>query len=84
MTRCFVQSRVQKNTHRHKGSEWLTSRKYCGSTSIKKVRLIIIGFDTPTDNNGNKDDDILTICYRPLGVPGEEEKINIVLFVNEN
>jgi hypothetical protein len=23
-------------------------------------------------------------CYRPLGVPGEEEQINIVLFVNEN
>ncbi len=23
-------------------------------------------------------------CHRPLGVPGEEEQINIVLFVNEN
>jgi hypothetical protein len=23
-------------------------------------------------------------CYRPLGIPGEEEQINVVLFVNEN
>jgi hypothetical protein len=24
------------------------------------------------------------LCHRPLGVPGKEEQINIVLFVNEN
>jgi hypothetical protein len=23
-------------------------------------------------------------CHKPLGVPGEEEQINVVLFVNEN
>jgi hypothetical protein len=63
MTRCFLQSRVQKSTHPHKGCNWLTSRKYYGSTSTKTLRLIIIGFDNLTDDNGNgnKDNDILAI-----------------------
>jgi hypothetical protein len=61
MTKCFIQSPVKKNTHRHKEYDWLTSRKYYGSTSTKKLRIIIIGFDNPTNNNGNKDNDILTI-----------------------
>ncbi len=53
----------KKNTHPHKGCDWLTSQKYYGSTSTKKLRLIIIGFNTPTDNGGNKDKDILTIAF---------------------
>ena len=61
MTKCFFQSPVRKNTHRHKEYDWLTSREYYGSTSTKKLRIIIIGFDNPTNNNGNKDNDILTI-----------------------
>ncbi len=47
MTTCFFQSRVQKNTNCHKGCDWLTTRKYYGDTITKKLRLIIIGFDTP-------------------------------------
>jgi hypothetical protein len=62
MTRCFFQSHVRKNTHRHKGCDWLTIRKYYGSTSTKKLSLIIIGFDTPTNNNGNKNNNILAIA----------------------
>ena len=62
MTRCFFQLGVQKNnTYSHKGCDWLASRKYYGSTSTKKLRIIMIGFDNPTNNNGNKDNDILTI-----------------------
>ncbi len=47
MTTCFFQSRVQKNTHHHKGCDRLTSRKYYCNTNTKKLRQIIIGFDTP-------------------------------------
>jgi hypothetical protein len=47
MTTCFFQSGVQKNTNCHKGCDWLTTRKYYGDTITKKLRLIIIGFDTP-------------------------------------
>ena len=61
MTKCVFQSPVRKNTHRHKEYDWLTSREYYGSTSTKQLRIIIIGFDNPTNNNGNKDNDILTI-----------------------
>jgi hypothetical protein len=61
MSRFFFQSRVQKNTHCHKGYDWLTRRKYYGSASTNKLRLIIIGFDTPTDNNSDKDIDSLAI-----------------------
>jgi hypothetical protein len=45
----------------HKGCDWLRSRKYYGSTSTKKLRIIIFGFDTPTNNDGNKDNNILAI-----------------------
>jgi hypothetical protein len=62
MTRCFFQSCIQKNTHHIKGCDWLTSRKNYGSTSTKKLRLIIIGFNTPTNDDGNKDNDILAIA----------------------
>ncbi len=58
----FFQSRVQKNAHHHKGCDWLTSRKYYGNTSTKKLSLIIIGFDTPTNNDGDEDNDILAIA----------------------
>jgi hypothetical protein len=43
MTRCFIQPRkvsVQKNAHRHKGCDWLTSRRYYVSTSTKKLGLV--------------------------------------------
>jgi hypothetical protein len=61
MTRCFFQLHVQKSAHHHKGCDWLRSRKYYGSTSTKKLRLIIIGFDTPTNDNGNRDNYIFAI-----------------------
>ncbi len=63
MTRFFFQLCVQKNTHRQKGCDWLTSRKYYGITSTRKVRLIVNGFNTPTNNDGDKDNDILAIAY---------------------
>jgi hypothetical protein len=47
MTTCFFQSRVRKKSHRHKGCDWLSIRKYYSNTSNKKLRLIIIGLDTP-------------------------------------
>jgi hypothetical protein len=50
-TRCFFQSHrvsIQKSTHRHKGCDWLTSRKNYGSTITKEIRLVNISFDTPT------------------------------------
>jgi hypothetical protein len=57
-------SHVYKKIHIvTKECDWLISRKYCGSTSTKKLRLIIIGFDTPANNNGNKDNNILTIAF---------------------
>ncbi len=31
-----------------------------------------------------RDAELPSLCHRPLGVPGEEEQINVVLFVNEN
>jgi hypothetical protein len=64
MTRCFFQSRVQKNIHHHKGCNWLTTRKYYCGTSTKKIRLIIIGFNTPINDDGNEDNDIFAIASR--------------------
>jgi hypothetical protein len=48
--------------HRHKGYDWLTSRKYYGSASTKKLRLVNISFDIPNNEDGNKDNDSLAIA----------------------
>ncbi len=62
MTRCFFQACVQKNTHRHKGCDRLTSRKYFGSTSTKNLRLFSIGFGTHTNDDSSKDNNIFAIA----------------------
>jgi hypothetical protein len=54
---------VWKIKHRHKGCDWLRSRKYFGSTSTKKLRLVKISFDTPTYGNSNKDNKSLVIKW---------------------
>jgi hypothetical protein len=60
----FLSVTCTKNTHCHKGCDWLASRKYYRSTSTKKLRLIIIGFNNLTndDDNSNEDSDILIIA----------------------
>ncbi len=69
MTRCFFQSRkvsVQKNTKYHKGCDWLTSKKYYGSTSTTKLRLINYSFDTPTNNDDDEDNDSQPLHQSPV------------------
>jgi hypothetical protein len=44
----------------------LQVKLYYGSTSTKKFRVIIIGVNTPINNNGNKEMTALTLHFLPV------------------
>jgi hypothetical protein len=44
----------------------------------------ITGTISQNSTKPRNDIDVLSPCHRPLGIPGKEKQINIVLFVNEN